>query len=251
MSMEGWNCKPTNWENILPIYNSNDLIISEFDSKINYNEIDGIFVLAGGIDKEGKCHNFVKDRLNIAWQIHKLNNKPIFCLGGGSYHISPILNKSGFIIHEATSCSEYLISLGVDTNMIYKEWSSYDTIANGFFAFTNFIIPLNLKNIILITSEFHIERSKLIFEWQKQIFNKDINIFYKSSNNNNLNKDVLESRLAREKSSTSNLKNTIIPKINTLELFHKWFYTEHRAYCCDSELNRKCDLKNDLIKKSY
>lgn len=251
MSMEGWNYKPTNWENISPIYNSNDLIISEFDSKINYNEIDGIFVLAGGIDKEGKCHNFVKDRLNIAWQIYKLNNKPIFCLGGGSYHISPILNKSGFIIHEATSCSEYLISLGVDTNMIYKEWSSYDTIANGFFAFTNFIIPLNLKNIILITSEFHIERSKLIFEWQKQIFNSHTNIIYKSSNNNNLNKDVLESRLKREKSSITNLKNTIIPKINTLELFHKWFYTEHKAYCSDSELNRKYHLKDELIKKSY
>ena len=76
--MEGWICKPTNWENILPIYNSNDLITSEFDCEINYNEIDGIFVLAGGIDKEGKCHNFVKERLNIAWQIHKLNNKPIF-----------------------------------------------------------------------------------------------------------------------------------------------------------------------------
>jgi hypothetical protein len=248
--MDGWNYKPTNWENISPIYNSNDLIISEFDSEINYNEIDGIFVLAGGIDKEGKCHNFVKERLNLAWQIHKLNNKPIFCLGGGSYHMSPILNESGFIIHEATSCSEYLISLGVNSNMIYKEWSSYDTIANGFFAFTNFIIPLKLKNIILITSEFHIERSKLIFEWQKQIFNKDINIFYKSSNNN-LNKDVLESRLKREKSSITNLKNTIIPKINTLELFHKWFYTEHKAYCSDSELNRKYDLKDELIKKSY
>ena len=47
-----------------------------------------------------------------------------------------------------------IINLGVCPNMIYKEWSSYDTIANGFFAFTNFIIPLKQKNIILITSEF-------------------------------------------------------------------------------------------------
>jgi hypothetical protein len=135
--------------------------------------------------------------------------------------------------------------------MIYKEWSSYDTIANGFFAFTNFIIPLKLKNIILITSKFHIERSSLIFEWQKHLFDKDINIIYKSSKNSNLNNDILESRLEREKSSINNLKNTIIPRINTLELFHKWFYTEHRAYCCMSELTRKCELKDDLIKKSY
>lgn len=251
MNIEGWNHKPSNWENISPIYNSTDLTIPEFNCEINYNEIDGIFVLAGGIDKDGKCHDFVKDRLNIAWQIHKLNNKPIFCLGGGSYHISPILNKSGFIIHEATSCSEYLITLGVKSNMIYKEWSSYDTIANGFFAFTNFIVPSKLKNIILITSEFHMERSRIIFEWQKQIFNKDINIIYESSNNNNLNKHVLEARLEREKSSINNLKNTIIPKINSLELFHKWFYTEHRAYCCESELTPNCELKDDLIKKSY
>lgn len=250
--MEGWICKPDNWENISPIYNFNDLTYNNNSIyKEKYSNIDGIFVLAGGIKEDGKCHDFVKDRLNIAYEIHKSNNKPIFCLGGGSYHITPILNKSGFTIHETTSCSEYLISLGVKPNFIYKEWGSYDTIANGFFAFTNFILPLNLKNIILITSEFHMERSNLIFEWQNQIFNKDINIIYISSSNNNLNKDILESRKEREKNSISNLKNFLISKINTLELFHKWFYTEHKAYCSNSELDRKFNQIDELIKKSY
>ena len=253
--IDGWDLKPDKWETLNDNYSNIDYNITTVNNNQIYSTelslIDGIFVLAGGIDKSGKCHDFVIYRLNLAFEIHKMIDKPIFCLGGGSYHVPPILNRSGFTIHESTSCSEYLIALGVKSSMIYKEWSSYDTIANGFFAFSNFIIPLRLKNILIITSEFHMERSRIIFEWMKQVFQQKINITYKSTSNNNIDPDVLQSRIMREKSSSQNLQSIIIPNCNTIDRFHKWFFTEHKAYNAVSELNRTCDLIDETIKKSY
>ena len=140
--------------------------------------------------------------------------------------------------------------MGVSPNNIYKEWSSYDTIANGFFGFVNFIIPLKLKSIVLITSEFHIPRSKAIFLWMKQIFNIDIKIEFISAADENLDKDIIKTRTEREKNSLNMLKENVINKIDTIEKFHKWFYTEHNAYCSNSELIRKQSI-SEKEKKSY
>ena len=240
MSTDGWDKKPNNWENIDFKYN----IVNNKNriELINNIELDGIFVLAGGINCKGLCHPWVINRLNLTYNIYTKTNSKIFCIGGGTYHKPPILNKKKFTIHESTSCSEYLINLGVNPKKIYKEWSSYDTIANGFFSFTNFIIPLKLKNIILITSSFHMNRSKLIFEWFKNIFNSNVEIIFIEASDENINTDIINLRTKREIKSSENLK--------TIEDVHKWFFTEHKAYCSNSELIRENILSNDE-KKSY
>lgn len=243
--MEGWIVKPEGWEEVEYKY-----INVKKPKIINFNkEIDGIFVLAGGLNDRGLCHPWVIRRLDLAYQIHLSTNKPIFCLGGGTYHKPPILNKSKYVIHESTSCSEYLIKLGVKPNMIYKEWSSYDTIANGYFGFSNYILPLKLKSIILITSNFHIERSKEIFEWIKKIFDYKINIRYLSVTDKDLDENIIKVRNIREKDSLLKLKKYLINKIANVKDFHKWFFTEHNAYCSNSELIRKKSKKD--IQKSY
>ncbi len=245
---DGWMRKPKHWES-----SDNLVLLPEivFQQQIEkYKKVDGIFVLAGGIDSSGNCYPWIKDRLYLAYQYYKHNPRPIFILGGGSYHMKPIINKSGYIVHESTSCSEYLIGLGVKPTDIYKEWSSYDTIANGFFGFTHFILPLNLSSILLITSEFHMARSKEIFEWMKSCFEKEIEINYLSSSNHQIDKEILESRTEREKKSLENLKKNVIINCNTLEKFHKWFFTEHKAYCSNSEIIRTCEV-NEHERKSY
>ena len=144
--MNGWEKKPEGWE-FINYQNYNNLKkLAKIDLDYEY---DAIFVLAGGIDKEGYVHKWVERRLDVAYQLHKSSNKKIICLGGGSYHIPPITNKNNFVIHESTSCSEYLISLGTDPKYIFKEWSSYDTIANAMFNLAN---SKNEKNTI-ITSD--------------------------------------------------------------------------------------------------
>ena len=243
---QGWEHKPDGWDSLDKLYDTNSKKIIGYRP---YN-IDGIFVLAGGINIEGQCHPWVINRLDFAYDIHKSTNKPIYCLGGGSYHIPPILNKKGFPIHESTSCSEYLISLGVNPINIYKEWSSYDTIANAFYAILHFIIPQSLKSIVIITSDFHMPRTIEIFEWLKKCFQLNTYFKYLNAPDDNIDYTIINIRIKREKASLKNLKENVIPKYNTLEKVHKWFFTEHKAYCSNSELIRKSDIDKQT-KESY
>lgn len=238
--MSGWEKKSDGWQILNSSYNNSHNVKSNLGRK-------NIFVLAGGINKDGLCHDFVKKRLDLCIQQYT-NTSKVFCIGGGSYHIPTICNKQGFSIFESSSCSEYLIKNGIPSKSIYKEWGSYDTIANGFFSFTNFIIPMKLSNITVITSEFHMNRAKFIFDWMKEIFNSDCNITYLNSINN-IESDILKIRIQREKNSLKNLHN-VKKQQNTLSKFLCWFYTEHKAYCA-IENNVRINVLDEKCKKTY
>jgi len=48
-------------------------------------------------------------------------------------------------------------------NIIMREWFSYDTIANGYFSFLIFQKIRNWGNILVITSDFHLEKNKSLY----------------------------------------------------------------------------------------
>ena len=60
---------------------------------------------------------------------------------------------------------------------IYIEIASMDTIGSAYFAFTNYILPMQWTKILVITSEFHMPRTTIIFDWMKKLFEYDVNIF--------------------------------------------------------------------------
>jgi hypothetical protein len=45
------------------------------------------------------------------------------------------------------------------------ELQSFDTIGNGYYALTSHIFPRGWHNVTLVTSAFHMPRSKAIFDW--------------------------------------------------------------------------------------
>jgi uncharacterized SAM-binding protein YcdF (DUF218 family) len=190
-----------------------------------------IIVLAGGVEKNHEPNGFVKKRLDKAITLNNCNkNSIIIILGGGTYHKPPNLDNNNFIIHESTSCANYLIKKGVDPNKIIREWSSYDTIANGYFAFINYIVPLKIKSCYIITSKFHMNRTQTIFNYfNKLITGNKVFIDYINTENI-LEEDILLERCKREESSEKKFKENIINKINSLHNFTMWFYTEHNAY---------------------
>ena len=142
------------------------------------------------------------------------------------------------------------MSKGVPGKYIYKEWSSYDTIANGYFSFTNFILPLGLTEVTLITSSFHMERSKLIFNWMNNIFNSNLKLNFLESCNDSIESQVLESRIIREKNSCQNITNVLIKEYNTIPKFHCWFFTQHKAYCSTYQ-DERLEILDDNCSKSY
>lgn len=217
------------WERILNFTREKKNIKEE--KNINFEIKTIICVLAGGLTHTGRPHQFVIERLDKARELFKENpdNTIVLILGGGTYHKPPFLNSENYVVHESTSCSSYLIDKGISPSNIFREWSSYDTIANGFFAFTNYINLLDLNNIHVITSDFHISRTKLIFNYFNNLFKKNYNITYWETVSN-IEKKTLKKRVEREKESSDNFKKNIVNKIKTPQMFLNWFYTHHKAY---------------------
>lgn len=252
---DGWNLKPSNWEYFGELKNSikklsDNHIQTDENYYDKYNNIDTIFVLAGGFDKNNSIHEWVIRRLNLAYDIYNFNkNIKIICLGGGTYHKPPVMNDQGYVIHESTACAEYLINLGVPSNNIYKEWGSYDTIANGFFAYTNYILPMNCKNILIITSDFHMPRSKFIFNWiVKKLNDNNINLYYESVTDKGIDSEIINCRTKREKNSLNNLKYKVAPSIKSFSDFHEWMFTHHKVYSVEPYENDHID---SATKNSY
>ena len=190
-----------------------------------------IFVLAGGVNNKNEPNCFVKKRLDKAIELYNLTlNNIIIILGGGTYHKPPALDSNNYVVHESTSCANYLINNGVNPRNIIREWASYDTIANGYFAFLNYIIPFKMNECYIITSEFHMKRTQTIFNYfNKLIMNNIIDLKYIETKNV-IENDILNIRLDRERHSNNNFKENIVAHKDTIEKFSLWFYTQHNAY---------------------
>lgn len=220
---------------------------------INNSKFKPIFVLAGGNKNDNEPHEFVKKRLDRAVELYQLNSKKlikskIICMGGGTYHKPPNLTNNGFVKHESTICANYLIEKKIPSSDILKEWFSYDTIANGYFAFNNFILPFDFNNIIIISSDFHINRVKVIFNYLKIIFKKRDLVIKYFDTNSYVSNEVYKIREERENNSIINFQKNIIGKINNLYDFSIWFFTEHNSY--KSKLEIKYSKDNNL-KNTY
>lgn len=246
--MDGWNTKPSGWNLFDQDEYSDDIINDE----LNKYKQEYIFVLAGGLDNLGRNHPWVKDRLDVAYRLYQLKKRKIIILGGGTYHKPPHLNKGRYVIHESTMGAKYLIDRGVDPNDLFREWASYDTIANGVFSLLNFVIPMKITSALIITSDFHMNRSCEIFKWIYNLWTTENNISIKLDflevSTKYLDTDIIGSRADREERSLQNLKLTI-KQLNTWDKFYKWFYSEHQAYNC--RFNEVREHIDEKTKASY
>lgn len=234
------------WEKV----NNNNIKQNNTYNNTKKDDIYYIFVLAGGLKHNGEVHDFVKWRLHKAYELYILNNDrscKIIVMGGGTYHKPPILNENNYVIHESTSCALYLNNMGIPPEDIYREWSSYDTIANGYYAFINYIGPLKINECDIITSSFHMPRVKTIFHYFNCIFmNNNLVMNFIETENNNIDNGVLHERMKREYKSRLNFEKNITNKIHSVSMFSKWFYEKHGAY--KSLISY---VENSKINKSY
>ena len=223
-------------------------------------ETNYIIVLAGGLKNNGHVNDWVQERLDktielyneMKYKTDKKSNKlieqdiKIICCGGGTYHKPPVLDLNNYVIHESTGCASYLIENGISKRDIYKEWSSYDTIANAYFATIKFLVPLEIKKIILVTSEFHMKRSVYLFNKISKLFGMELEIeTYETENN--MDSELLEIRAKREKESVVKYKKNIFSKIKNKFDFTKWIHEEHNAYNNNFEISKP----DSLLSKSY
>jgi hypothetical protein len=242
-SNDGWNNAPTGWNHI---ESPSDFAgFSIFNGDLTLYPQEHIFVLAGGLDQMGRNHPWVNDRLDLAIALYKIKPRKIYILGGGTYHKAPYFNREKFVIHESTMGAKYLIEHGVAKDDIYREWASYDTIANAFFSLLHFVVPLKITSFIVITSDFHMPRAKEIFQWIYSMWtvgavgdDGGFKIDYLQVNSDNLDNEIVDARKGREARSLIQLKNTI-QRVSEWSDFHRWFYVDHQAYNCNFDMPKE------------
>jgi len=207
----------------------------------------GILVPGGGLLNDGSLPPWTIARLELALTF-KDQCRWFILLSGGTVHKPPPVNEAGFPLFESSESAKHLVNAGINSNRILTEISSYDTIGNAHFARLLFTEPLQLKKLLIVTSEFHMPRTKAIFEWIFHLpplpFNYQLD--FETTPNKGLSSQALAARIQREESSLENLMQTI-QNINTLENFIHWLYTEHAAYAIDKPLS---PISDDEL-KSY
>ena len=131
---------------------------------------DCILVLGGGVPPGPRTQlPFVANRCDAAALVrdcHDDTHKPaILCLSAGTAHAPQRISADGLPVWEATASAAHLIDRGVPPSAVFVETTSYDTIGNAYFARVCHTDHAGWRRLLVITSEFHMDRSSAIFEW--------------------------------------------------------------------------------------
>lgn len=107
---------------------------------------NAIVVLGCGIDSVGILNPDAENSVRLA--ITALENHSDYCLimtGFVSY-------KAAFkpSISEAQAMKDFAVSLGVPIDKVFVETESKDTLGNFYYTKLNLLIPLHIKNIIIV-----------------------------------------------------------------------------------------------------
>jgi uncharacterized SAM-binding protein YcdF (DUF218 family) len=200
-------------------------------------QFDAILIPGGGLTNDGSLPPWTIARLEHAISL-KDQCRWFILLSGGTVHKPPPLNVEGFPILESRKGAEYLVNIGLDPVKILTEICSYDTIGNAYFSRLLFSEPLKLNKILIVTSEFHMPRTRAIFEWVYHLPPSRVKyqLTFNSTPNVGISSQILEARVKREMVSLTNLESTqkAITKLNE---FQAWLYTEHAAYATNKFSN--------------
>lgn len=114
-----------------------------------------VIVLGNPAANNGQPSQILKSRLDKTLEVCKTHNNINLVIVTGA----AVYNK--FV--EAIVMKRYLIANGIDKNKIRLETKARNTIENAKFS-TNILRNLKIKNVVVITSEYHQKRAKKIFD---------------------------------------------------------------------------------------
>eukprot|EP00979_Chaetoceros_neogracilis_P011837 scaffold3003_cov267-Chaetoceros_neogracile.AAC.2 len=228
--------------------------------------IDAIIVLGGGVpDTVNDPPIYTKARCKYAAQVyHDASKRPkILALSAGTAHLPQLLSSDGLPIWESTASASYLMKeLNVSSGDVFVETTSYDTISNAFFARTNFCDIADWKNIIIVTNEFHMMRTKYIFDWimnaEPQSIDNKYQLHYLSVPDEGLSKEALEARYEREQKSADNVQTILAKEYTTLRSIFDFINQNHSFYTAVKLVDRANKVpdakeleKMTMLRQSY
>lgn len=206
-----------------------------------------LLIPGGGLTESGSLPDWTTARLEKALEYQHLTEW-IIPLSAGTVHKPPPIDHRGFPIFESQKAAEYLAAAGINPERILTEICSYDTIGNAYFSRILFTDPMSLPRIHVITSDFHLPRTKAIFDWVFSLKPLQHNyiLSFESVPAAGLSPAALKARQEREETSLNKLEPNI-QRMRSIADFQRWLYSEHTAYAVT---NRDESLSPDEL-KSY
>jgi len=208
--------------------------------------MEAVVIPGGGVTENGIPRAWVKSRLDRALDIGKTRNIHWYIvLSRGTPHNPPPPDplrsissdsESYFPVDESIASARYLVQNGVPEQQILADSWSLDTIGNAYFCKAMITYPLGIDSLLIVTNEFHMPRTKRIFEWVYSIpLVRDselhhVNLEFESVPNDGLKGDDLRLRQEKERSSLVSLNNTIQRIDGSPSRFAKFIFAEHGAY---------------------
>lgn len=189
-----------------------------------------ILVAGGGLQDDGTLQEWVRRRLDKASELYQNQKQLIIPLSRGTPYKPQPLDTKGFPLDESFVAAQYLLQKSIPSHDIRIEAISMDTIGNAYFARLLFIDPLEIDEITVITSDFHHERTEMIFNWIYNLSPKtEYELKFICVSDEGIDPTLINARKEKERSSIERLKKTM-KDISTWEELHRWIFTEHLAY---------------------
>jgi uncharacterized SAM-binding protein YcdF (DUF218 family) len=196
------------------------------------------------------------------------------CLSAGTAHLPQFLSDDGLPLWESTASAAYLMShpeFPVPADRVFVETSSYDTISNAFFARTSFTDVVNSegetgeknrswRRILVVTNEFHVGRTRAIFDW---VFGAPISstssssssssstppigyeMYYLSCDNVGLSEEAVDARVAHESRGESNVREILSREYPTMRDVWRFLTTRHDFYSARGLVRRANTMTMD------
>ncbi|GMH97727.1 hypothetical protein TrVE_jg4326 [Triparma verrucosa] len=195
---------------------------------------------------------FVLPRYEAAYTFYR--NHPSFtkiiCVSAGTAHVPP-LTSCDYPVFESTVCANFFTSKGVPPSDVIIDSFSYDTIGNAHYA-NNVVESLGLGKAIVVTSKFHMERSKEIFDWVWSLKSPEKlnSLSYQTVEDVGLSGPDLSSRISKESSGLAGVKRVkqIVSERYNNNL-DAWLLTDHDLYSAEGLVKRAeggCDYCQGL-----
>lgn len=119
---------------------------------------DAVIVLANEMDAYGILNKESTLRANLAADLAKELGIPRVVTCGWAY-------RKDSTVKIANAFKDYLIGIGVNSENIIAELNSRDTVGDAVFTRKNVIEPLGISNFCVVTSNYHVARTKKIFDF--------------------------------------------------------------------------------------
>ncbi|OGN01617.1 MAG: hypothetical protein A3I26_00245 [Candidatus Yanofskybacteria bacterium RIFCSPLOWO2_02_FULL_43_10] len=135
---------------------------------------------------------------------------------------------------------EYAVGLGTSADAILKEDVSKDTIGNAYFCKLNFLEPNDWHNIVIVTSDYHIPRTRYIFE---KVLGSGYTIEF-ASVGSKLSPEEFAAKINKENKTTEFLKkwfDSISP--GDTKAIKELMYAKHPGYTENPEVTKEQLLK--------